>query len=66
MLHKLNASCSKFNGTGKTSHKEAIKVSILILHYSGLAVEIMFRTQVSSGISFVPSIQKGSELPFFF
>lgn len=66
MLQKLNASCSKFSGTGKTFHMETIKVSILILHYSGPAVEIMFCTQVSSGISFVLSIQKRSELPSFF
>lgn len=45
---------------------ETIKVPILILLYSGPEVEIMFRTQVSSGISFVLSIQKGSELPSFF
>lgn len=66
MLHKPNASCPKFKGTGKTSHMETIKVSILILHYSGPAVKIMFHIQVSSGISFVLSIQKGSELPSFF
>lgn len=66
MLRTLNASCSKFSGTGKTSHMETIKVSILILHDSGRAVEIMFCTQVSSGISFALSIQKGSELPSFF
>lgn len=41
-------------------------MSILILHYSGPSVEIMFHTQVSSGISFVLNIQKGSELPSFF
>lgn len=39
---------------------------ILILLYSGPEVQIMFCTQVSSGISFVLSIQKGSELPSFF
>lgn len=59
MLHKLNASCSKFSGTGKTSHMETIKVSILILHYGGPAVEIMFCTQISSGILLFWVYKKG-------
>lgn len=67
MLHKLSATCSKFRGAGKTpSCMETIKASILILHHSGPAVKILFCTQLSSCISFVPSIQKGSELPSFF
>lgn len=67
MLHKLSATCSKFRGAGETSScMETIKASILILHHSGPAVKIMFYTQLSSCISFVQTIQKGSELPSFF
>jgi len=67
MLRDLNATCSKSRATGKTSFcMETIEVSILIPYHSGPAVEMMICTQLSSGISFVLSIQEGSELPSFF
>lgn len=62
MLHKLNTTCPEVMDTGNTSCMETIKVSVLVLHHTGTAVEIMSCTH----ISFVLSIQKDSELSAFF